>query len=165
MDQETLLRMISDLENLGALDGANDIPEATLVELGADYMIASSPRKEAPATLRERLFARIADEPARVTTDAQGRITAINPAFSSLCGFSFSEVSGKKPGSFLQGKKTDPAAVEVIRQAVLSGGSCVTELINYHKNGNPYRVRIAIEPLRDSHGNLRGFRATETKLS
>ncbi len=162
--------MISDLENIGALDEApnrtsHDTPESTLVELGADYLIASSPRRAVPGAVRERLLAQIAAEPARVTTDADGRITAINPAFSGLCGFTFSEVCGKKPGSFLQGKETEPAAVDVIRQAVRSGSSCVTELLNYHKNGIPYRVRIEVEPLRDPDGNLTGFRATETKLS
>lgn len=170
MDHDTFSRMISDLQNLGALDdfpahAPDQLPDSTLVELGADYLIASSPRRIPPASVRLRVLSRISSEPARVTTDPEGRITAINPAFSGLCGFAFSEVCGKKPGSFLQGEATDPAAVDVIRQAVRSGSPCVSELVNYHKDGTAYRVRIEIEPLRDPAGTLTGFRATETKLA
>lgn len=164
MDQQTKIQMISDLENLGAWSG--DEPERipTVVELGADYLLASSPRRPAPATLRDRLAARIDQEPAHVATDPEGRIIAINPAFSGLCGFSFAEIRGKKPGTFLQGPETDPAAVDTIRQAVGNQASCTVELVNYHKDGSPYRVRIEVQPVRDAGGRLTGFAATETKL-
>lgn len=156
--------MISDLENLGAWTGEEPQRIPNVVELGADYLLASSPRRPAPAALRERLAARIAHEPAHVETDLKGCITGINPAFSKLCGFSFSEICGKKPGAFLQGAETDPAAVESIREAVRTHSSCVTELVNYHKDGSPYRVRIEIQTVRDAGGHPTGFAATETKL-
>lgn len=178
--QWTRTRMISDLENLartnhksappcdlsglGAWTGEEPERDQNGVDLGADFLLASSPRRPAPATLRERLVARIAQEPARVETDLEGRITGVNPAFSSLCGFSFAEICGKKPGTFLQGPETDPAAVDVIREAVRTQSSCVTNLVNYHKDGSRYRVRIEIQTVRDADGNPTGFAATETKL-
>jgi len=156
--------MISDLENLGAwsADELERIP--TVVELGADYLLASSPRRPAPAALQARLAARIDQEPAHVSTDSEGRITAINPAFSGLCGFSFSEICGKKPGAFLQGPESDPSAVDTIRQAVRNQEPCIVELVNYHKDGSPYRVCIEVQPVRDTVGRLTGFAATETRL-
>lgn len=123
----------------------------------------TSNRPDSEALL-SRVFARIEGEPARVTTDLEGHITSINPAFSSLCGFSFGEIEGKKPGQFLQGTETDPGAVDTIRQAVRARASCTTELVNYHKNGGRYRVRIEVEPLRDGMGNVVGFSAAERKI-
>ncbi len=165
MDLHLIDKMIADLESIGALDTSGHISPEEVMELGADYIIASSPRMKPPGTLEKRVLARIHDQPARVTTDSSGRILEINPAFSGLCGFSFAEVAGRKPGSFLQGPETDPAAVEVIREAVNRGAGCVTTLVNYHKDGSRYLVRIEIEPLRDDEGRLLGFRATETKIS
>ncbi len=118
-----------------------------------------------PATLRARVLDRIDAEPPRVETDAEGRIVAINPAFTGLCGYSFSEIQGKKPGMLLQGPKTDPSQVEVIRQAVRQGKPCVARLVNYHKNGSTYHVEISVEPVRDKAGVLTGFRAVEHKLA
>jgi PAS domain S-box-containing protein len=134
------------------------------VELGTDYLVACSPRLPAPESLKSKVLSRIESEPARVTTDAGGCITAINPAFSGLCGYSFDEIRGKKPGSFLQGEETDPKAVEWIRESVRNGKACVTEMINYHKNGARYLVRLEIEPLLDEAGKITGFHAIETKL-
>jgi len=114
--------------------------------------------------LFSRVLARIEGEPARVTTDLEGHITSINPAFSGLCGFSFGEIEGKKPGQFLQGAETDPGSVDTIRRAVRARTSCTTEVVNYHKNGARYRVRIEVEPLRDSMGNVIGFSAAERKI-
>ncbi len=167
MDGETIKRMISDLEILGALQ-AEPHPGShanAMVELGADYLLASSPRQPVPADLKAKVLARVESEPARVTTDIDGRVTEINPAFSEMCGFSFPEIRGLKPGALLQGAKTDPKAVEVIREAVRNRYPCVSEMINYHKNGSAYRVHIEIEPLRDGAGEVVGFRATETKLA
>ncbi len=117
-----------------------------------------------PDALRDRVLQRIDAEPPRVETDAEGRIVAINPAFTGLCGYSFSEVRGRKPGSLLQGPETDPAAIDVLRQGIRQGQACTTRMVNYHKNGSTYRVEIAIEPIRDDSGTVTGFRAVERKL-
>lgn len=166
MDSETIKRMIADLEILGALQtgphpGSH---QDNLMELGADFLLASSPRQPVPGDLKAKVLERVDSTPARVTTDIEGRVTSINPAFSGMCGFSFAEIRGRKPGSLLQGEKTDPRSVEVIREAVRQRMPCVSEMINYHKDGSAYQVHIEIEPLRDETGEVVGFQATETKL-
>lgn len=118
-----------------------------------------------PTTLHRRVLDRIEAEPARVETDREGGIVSINPAFTALCGYSFPEIRGRKPGSFLQGKESDPEAVNVLRQAVRSGTSCEVKMVNYHKDGSPYHVWIGVEPIRNDQGELTGFRAAETCLS
>lgn len=167
MDRDTITRMIADLEILGALEDRADSSASIeeLCELGADFLLASSPRKAVPDTLHEKVLSRIVAEPPRVETDVEGRVVAINPAFSGLCGYTFQEIRGRKPGSMLQGEGTEPAQVEKIRAAVRKGENVVAEMVNYHKNGTPYRVKIQIDPLRDDSGVLTGFRAVEQKLA
>lgn len=118
-----------------------------------------------PESTLTRLKNRISAEPARVETDPQGHITSINPAFTELCGFTFPEIQGKKPGHFLQGPDTDREAVSVLREGVKTARRTEVEIINYHKNGAPYRVAITMEPVLDEHQELIGFRAVAEKRS
>lgn len=117
----------------------------------------------APGSLRDALFQRIDSEPARVRTDENGLITATNPAFSRLCGYSFQEIRGKKPGTFLHGPLTEADVVDKIRQALAIREPIRVELTNYHKDGSPYRVQISILP-RYNEGRFVGFDAEERKL-
>lgn len=70
-----------------------------------------------------RLFRTLAEQvtEAIVLTDPKGRIVWTNQAFSELCGYEREEVSGQKPGSFLQGPDTDYKVVGKIREAYSSG--------------------------------------------
>lgn len=145
---ESVQRMIADLENLGGL-GSDD---------------KNLDNSSLPESVRQKVLTQIEAARPCVVTDASGRILEINPAFSGLCGFSFSEIVGRTPGSFLQGKDTEEASVEVLRWAIREGAACEVEIYNYHKDGTRYRVRIQVVPLRDASGHLTGFRATETKL-
>lgn len=117
-----------------------------------------------PTGAKERLFARVDTEPARVTTDAEGRVVAINPSFTALCGFRLHELRGKKPGHLLQGPDSCSKSVATLREAIHSGSSCEVDMVNYHKDGSPYHVRIQVRPVRDSDGVLTGFEAEEREL-
>ncbi len=116
----------------------------------------------------ERLFEavrlRISQEPARVRADLSGRVTEINPAFSGLCGYSFEEIRGRKPGSLLQGPETTPASVLALREAISTRQACSVEMINYHKNQSTYRVQIEFSPFLNDLGEVEGFEALEWRL-
>jgi PAS domain S-box-containing protein len=164
-----VLGLLSESEEQEYLAGPATSPEAircerefrdSLTNLALSATVTQLP----PDGARERLFERIAREPARVATDAEGRILAINPSFTDLCGYRLSDLRGKKPGQVLQGPKTCPQTVETLRRAVANGEPCELEMLNYHKNGSPYWVRIAIQPQRNDQGELVGFEAEETKL-
>ncbi|MCX6974662.1 MAG: PAS domain-containing protein [Verrucomicrobia bacterium] len=111
-----------------------------------------------------KVLMRIEAEPARVFTDEKGEVIAINPAFSNLCGYTFNEVRGKKPGAFLQGPATTPESLAPLRAAIQTGTSCVTEVLNYHKDQSIYRVQIELHPWKDEKSSLKGFMAIERKL-
>ena len=89
---------------------------------------------------------------------------AINPAFTVLCGYTFPEVAGRKPGSMLQGKDSEAEAIQALREAIRKGVACETALVNYHKDGHAYRVHIQMEPIRNENGELTGFRAIEVEV-
>ena len=115
-------------------------------------------------SLLKKVLTRIDAEPARVRTDANGLIVEINPAFTQLCGYRFSEIQGRKPGSMLQGKETTPESIEILRQAIKERNPCTLEMINYHKNTSKYSVLIDFRPLWDGSGELKGFEAVERKI-
>lgn len=117
-----------------------------------------------PAISADSVLSRIADEPARVETDPEGRIVSINPAFTVLCGYIFPEVQGQKPGHLLQGEGSEPESKTALREAIRTASPCSVEITNYHKDGSSYRVRIEMEPIRSEDGQLTGFRAAEHKI-
>ena len=112
----------------------------------------------------QSVLERIQAEPARLSTDPQGRITAINPAFSHLCGHSFESLKGCKPGTVLQGPESSKESIAELREAVQHKVPCSTEIVNYHKNGSTYRVGIKLWPDFSDSGELVGFSAEERKL-
>ncbi len=127
----------------------------------------STPEVSKPAAERifEALLGRISQEPARVRTDANGHVIDINPAFSGLCGYTFEEIRGRKPGSLLQGSETTEDSILALRDAIRSRQSCSVEMVNYHKNQTTYRVQIELSPQFNLLGELDGFEALERKLS
>lgn len=141
-------RMIADLENIHTSE-TDDLVSGTFMP---------------PATIWTRVAHLIEQEVPRVRTDCEGRVVEINPSFSAMCGFSFPEIKGRKPGSLLQGPDTEPNCVAKLRNALHSGTECEVEIYNYHKDGTRYRVWIHVEPLRNESGELTGFEAVERKL-
>lgn len=125
----------------------------------------SSPLNESVADrILELVRGRIAEEPARVRSDTEGRVLEINPAFSGLCGYTFEEIRGRKPGSLLQGVETTEESVLALRKAICGRQACSVEMVNYHKNQTTYRVQIDLSPIFDEKGDLEGFEAVERKL-
>ncbi|MDD4650557.1 MAG: PAS domain S-box protein, partial [Desulfoplanes sp.] len=76
------------------------------------------------------------------TTDVNGLITWVNDAFSKKTGYTFEEVVGRKPGSFLQGEDTDPVTVQLMAQHLAHQQGFATEILNYDKWHNPYWVSL-----------------------
>ena len=101
---------------------------------------------------------------ALVLTDAQSNTLWVNEAFTRMCGYDIRELLGRNAESLLQGPKTDQAAEARMRRAVAGGRSCTEEIVNYHKDGRPYRVRLMINPLSGPDGVVRGFLAVEQQM-
>ncbi len=92
-----------------------------------------------------------------VITDSDGLIEWVNQSFEKLSGYTLQEVKGKKPGDCLQGKDSDPVAIDQMRQAIAKHETVKTELINYHKDGTPYWIEISIQPIVDETGKSSRF--------
>ncbi len=145
---------------------------AELQRIGASVALATvPPAARPPAELKSRVLAALAqraqprERDAVVVTGGDGRIEWVNPAFLDLCGYTMSEVQGRRPGGFLQGPATDREAVQRIRTAVARLDSCRETLVNYHKDGTPYAVEIAIAPVLDDEGRPLWFVARERRQS
>jgi PAS domain S-box-containing protein len=80
----------------------------------------------------------------------------VNKGFEQLTGYSANDVLGRNC-RFLQGEDTDPVTVATIRNAVEAGRECVVEILNYHKNGQPFWNRLSITPVKNESGVVTHF--------
>ena len=121
---------------------------------------------ESKSTILQRLVAesRISIHESLVVTGPDRLVRWVNSEFTAMCGYSLAELEGKKLGPLLQGPATDIAAVVRIRAALDAEGASRETLVNYHKDGSPYLVEIAITPIRDDQNRLRWFVARERLL-
>ncbi len=79
--------------------------------------------------------------------DAPGpRIVFVNDAFERRTGYTRSEVLGRSP-RLLQGKRTQRAELDRVREALVAQQPVRVELINYTKHGEPYWVELEIVPV------------------
>lgn len=77
----------------------------------------------------------------------------INEGFERLTGYSSKSMLGKNC-RFLQGEDTDPATVQEIRDALVSGKECVVEILNYKKNGKQFWNRLSLTPVSGADGKV-----------
>jgi two-component system, cell cycle sensor histidine kinase and response regulator CckA len=92
-------------------------------------------------------------------SDAQQQDNPIiyaSPGFETLTGYKAFEVIGKSCG-FLQGKESDPSAINEISTALKSAQTCHVEIRNYRKDGTPFWNELTISPVLNSAGVLTHF--------
>ena len=100
-----------------------------------------------------------------IITDDKARITWTNDAFEKVTGYRFDEVSGKVPGDFLQGPKTDAKAIAKMRKAIREKKSTRVEIINYHKTGKPFWTSIDLQPIFTHGGRLKKFLGIQSNIT
>lgn len=69
-----------------------------------------------------------------------------NETFLALTGYSWDEVRGRNC-RFVQGARTDPEAIAVIRKAIANQQAARVSLINYSKTGRLFRNLLALRPV------------------
>ena len=145
-----------------------------LLDVAAAVLVGSLPSATPPSGLKNRILAavsvgdvrgEVSGDVAKLRTGPTGLIEWVNPTFTAMCGYEFDELRGKKPGGLLQGALTEAAAVARLRIAIRAGRPIEEELVNYHKDGSPYRVRVAITPIFDDEHQPLYFVAKEWKLA
>ncbi len=100
-----------------------------------------------------------------IITNASGEIEYANPAFENMTSYRLEEVKGKKPGSFLQGKDTDPSHIAQMRAGIKSLKPFNQVILNYTKTGEAYWLSCSISPVFDDAGKLMKFVAVEQDVT
>ena len=104
-----------------------------------------------------------------LVTDENNQIISINPAFSSITGYSLEEVKGKSPAIFKSGRH-DQAFYHAMWSAIVTTGQWQGEIWDKRKNGEPYAKWLTINTIRDKDGKINRYVAlfsdiTEKKKS
>lgn len=102
-------------------------------------------------------------------TDEKNCIVAVNPAFTSITGYTLDEVRGKNP-RILQSGRHDKAFYQAMWQALLNNGHWQGEVWDRRKNGEIHAKFLNINTIGDEQGNIHRFVAlfsdiTEKKRS
>ena len=100
-----------------------------------------------------------------VITGPDGLIEYTNPGFSRLTGYEADEVVGKRPGDFLQGPHTNQQTVQRIRERIQKREPFYEEILNYTRDGEPYWISLAINPVFDSQGKLERFVSIQANIN
>jgi PAS domain S-box-containing protein len=96
-------------------------------------------------------------------TQTDNPLIAVNAAFCALTGYTEPEVIGRNC-RFLRGPGTEDGQTEKLRSAVYEQRPALAELINYRKDGSPFRNAVIIAPLFDEDGKLELFVGSQVEI-
>lgn len=115
-------------------------------------------------TTRLQVSALRATANAIVITDRSGIIQWVNPAFTSLTGYSIQDAIGQNP-RILQSGRTPKHLYKDLWSSILSGWAWSGEVINRRKDGTEYIEEMTITPFSDEHGNINRFIAVKQDIT
>lgn len=98
-------------------------------------------------------------------TDRDGRVRWCNQAFCSMTGRTLEEVLGQKPGAFLQGPRTQPDRVQLMRERLARQQGFRVEIINYRKDGLPFWIDLEVQPMHNERGEVDGYMSVQSDIS
>jgi sigma-B regulation protein RsbU (phosphoserine phosphatase) len=130
--------------------------KTTRTELSSHNLLQEKPLED-QLSLKDRALAASAEGITIAdATKPDCPLIYVNKGFEQLTGYSAEYTCGTNC-RFLQGKDTDPIAVEEIRRALQEKRDCVVEILNYRKDGEPFWNRLSITPIRDDAGVVTHF--------
>jgi PAS domain S-box-containing protein len=91
-----------------------------------------------------------------IVTDATlpgNPIIFANKAFIKLSGYSFEELCGQDP-HFMNGGGTDAETIRSYQAAMEEGRDANVEIVQYRKDGSPFRAMLFASPLDDGQGKV-----------
>ncbi len=121
-------------------------------------------RHRAAARLRLQGAALEAAADSIVITNREGTIHWVNPAFTALTGYEFSDVRDQNP-RFLKSDKQDPTFYKHLWDTILSGKTWYGVLINKRKDGSLYLEEQAITPVFNKSGEIAHFVAIKRDIT
>ena len=90
-------------------------------------------------------------------------IEVANAAFCNLTGYSEAEIVGRNC-RFLAGESTEPWVTGEIREALRDRRPLLVDILNYKKDGTPFRNGVMITPLFDPEGGLAWYLGSQVDL-
>ncbi len=115
----------------------------------------------------DRHFRLVADSPIpSVISDPRlpdNPIVACNQPFCDLTGYPADEVVGRNC-RFLSGPATEPWLSEEIRRGVREHRPVLVEILNYKRNGQPFRNAVLVAPMYDEDDTLMYFLGSQVEI-
>ena len=90
-------------------------------------------------------------------------IIACNSAFVELTGYAEHEIVGRNC-RFLAGPATEPWLTDTIRGGVRAHRPVLVEILNYKRDGTPFRNAVLVAPIYDDNGALEFFLGSQVEL-
>lgn len=101
-----------------------------------------------------------------VVTNDRREIEWVNPAYTTVTGWTLDEVRGQNPRAFLHGPRTSQTAASRLGGLLRNGRQVKDfEMLNYKKSGEPYWVSLSIQPIVDAHGQVCEYVAIQSDVT
>lgn len=91
-------------------------------------------------------------------------IVECNDAFIALTGYSAEEIVGRNC-RFLTGPDTEPELSAMLRASIGERRPVLVEILNYKKDGSPFRNAVLVAPIFGSDGTLEYFLGSQMDVS
>jgi PAS domain S-box-containing protein len=91
-------------------------------------------------------------------------IVACNDAFIALTGYAREEIIGNNC-RFLVGPETEPWLTETLRTGIAMQRPTMVEILNYKKDGTPFRNAVMVAPIFDAAGKLEYYLGSQVEIA
>lgn len=90
-------------------------------------------------------------------------IIACNDPFLKLTGYARDEILGRNC-RFLRGPGTEPAVSKALREGIRNRQPVMVEILNYRKDGSPFRNAVMIAPIFGGNGEVEYFLGSQVEI-
>ncbi len=91
-------------------------------------------------------------------------IVECNAAFEALTGYDRDEIIGNNC-RFLTGEGTEPELTELLRDGIRRRQPVMVEILNYKKDGTPFRNAVMVAPIFGTSGELEYYLGSQVEIA